>query len=143
VERLECPGLRDRVVATEQQLALAPDRVAEVLELEPVGVGQRDLDALDRSITADIDSRGDAVPWIVEKQRALAADHLELVADGHRGSAVEEADDVARKAEHAREDPIRTGRSEPRVAVHLFGLAAEETRPADRVAADVHQGAAV
>ena len=47
VQRLDHARLRERVGAAEQRLGLAADRVAQVLELEPVRVDRLDLDPLD------------------------------------------------------------------------------------------------
>src|SRR5207248_5505163 len=88
VQRLERARLSERIVTAEEQLALAADRVAEVLELEPVRVLWLDLDPLDTALAAELDHRHGAVPRIVEEERAFAADRLELVALDHRGAAV-------------------------------------------------------
>src|SRR6185503_12460015 len=118
--------LGHRVVAAEEQLAIATDRVAEVFELEPIRVDELDLDPLDLPRAAELDARHPAVPRIIKKERALAADGLELVALRHRRAAVEQGHHVTREAEHAGEDPISPRRPEPRLAVGLLGLAAEE-----------------
>src|SRR5579862_7766715 len=80
VQRLQYTRLAERVVAAEQRLRLAADRVAEVLQLEPVRVRVRKLDPLDLVSAAQLDHRLRAVPRVVEEDRALAADRLELVA---------------------------------------------------------------
>src|SRR5581483_6936240 len=54
--------LRDGVLAAEQQLPFTADRVAQVLELEPVGVDRLQLDALDAVVAADLDHRLVAMP---------------------------------------------------------------------------------
>ena len=66
----------------EQRLALAADRVAEVLQLEPVGVLRLQLDALGLAVAAQLERGRLAVPRIVEEDGALAADRLELVPIG-------------------------------------------------------------
>src|SRR5213592_2175713 len=80
VQRLERTSLTQRVLASEQQLGLAADRVAEVLELQPVRIDGLELDPLAAVVPAKLDDRVHAVPRVVEEERALAADHLELVA---------------------------------------------------------------
>src|SRR5579864_9064114 len=89
VQRLKRPGLAHRVLSAEQRLCLAADRVAEVLKLDPVRVDALELDALDAAVPPQLDHRVDAVPGIVEEERALAADRLELVAVRQRRAAVE------------------------------------------------------
>ncbi len=133
----------DRVLASEQQLGLAADGVAHVLELEPVGVLPRELDPLDAVAAAHLDHRHIAVPRIVQEERAFAADRLELVAVRHRGPAVEGREHVVREAQRPGEHPVGARRPEPGLAVDVLGLAAEEARAADVVTADVHQRAAL
>ena len=84
-----------------------------------------------------------AVPRIVEEERPLGADRLELVALGQRRAAVEERVDVAREAHRAAEDPVRPARADVGLAVHRLGLAGEQARAAHAVAAHVHQAAAL
>src|SRR5579872_4340527 len=67
VQRLEDASLCDRVVSAEQQLRLAADRVADVLQLQPVRVRVRHLDALDLAVAAQLDHGCVAVPRIVEE----------------------------------------------------------------------------
>src|SRR5712664_70444 len=117
MQRLKYPGLCDGVVAAEEQRAIAADRVAEVFDLEPVRVDQIELDPLDPSRTAKLDARHRAVPRIIEEQRALAADGLQLVALRHRGAAVEYGHHVARETEHPGEDPVGPRRPEPGLPV--------------------------
>src|SRR5262245_46826145 len=83
------------------------------------------------------------MPWIVEKERPLAPDRLELVSLGKSRSAVELREDVARKAHRAREDPVGAGRADELLPVHLLGLTGQQPRSTDAVAADVHEAPAV
>src|SRR5438093_12605225 len=99
MQRFHDPGLCDRVFATEEQLAIATDRVAEVFDLEPVRVDRIELDPLDASRTAELDARHLAVPRIVEEQPALAADGLQLVALRHRRAASRWGHPVSRGTE--------------------------------------------
>src|SRR6185312_11510136 len=116
VQRLECASLAECVLAAEQQLALAADRRTQVLELEPVRVGVLELDAFHAAVPAHLDHRLVAVPWIVEEERPLAADRLQLVAVCERGTAIERREHVAWETQCAGEDPIGTRRPEPRLA---------------------------
>src|SRR5262249_33612984 len=88
------------------------------------------------------DQRRAAVPRVAGEERALAADHLELVLVDEGGAAVEHREDVVGEAQRAREDPVGASRAVPRLAGGTFRLAAEEPRAADAVAADVEQRAA-
>ncbi len=83
------------------------------------------------------------MPWVVDEERGVAADRLELVTLRHRGAAVERRDDAARETERAGEHPVGPRRPEPRLAVHSLGLAPKEARSAHGVAPDVHQRAAI
>ncbi len=89
MQRFEGPRLCDSVVAAEEQLAVATDRVSEIFELELVGVGGIELDPLDPALTAELYAGHFAVPRIIEEERALAADGLQLVALRHGGAGVE------------------------------------------------------
>src|SRR3954453_2225831 len=71
VQRLDHSRLRDRILAAEQKLALAADRVAEVLELQAVRVHRLELDPLNSVFAPHLDHRLVAVPRIVEEERAL------------------------------------------------------------------------
>ena len=84
-----------------------------------------------------------AVPRIVEEERPVAADRLELVAFGKSRPAVELGEDVTREAHRAREDPVGSARADELLPVHALGLTAEQTRSTDAVAADIHQAAAL
>ena len=89
MQRFEGPSLCDSVVAAEEQLPIATDRVTEIFELELVGVDEIQLDPLDPSPTAELYARHLAVPRIIEEEGALAADGLQLVALRHGGTGVE------------------------------------------------------
>src|SRR2546427_6188836 len=143
MQRFEGPGLRDSVVAAEEQLAIATSRVTEIFELESVGVDEFEFDPLDPSLTAELYARHLAVPRIIEEERALAADGFQLVALRHGGTAVEEGHHGASEPEHAGEDPVGPRRSEPSLAVYPLPLAAKEARPADGVTTDIHQPATI
>src|ERR671935_1562368 len=80
IERLDRARVADGVVPAEQRLVPAADRVAQVLELEPVGVLGVEVDALDGAVAAQLDHRPARVPRIIEEERAVLADRLELVA---------------------------------------------------------------
>ena len=78
-----------------------------VLELELVRVRAIDLDAIERAVgAAQLDQRLDAVPRVVQEQRALGADRLELVARRQVEAAVERGQHVAREAQHAGEAAV-------------------------------------
>src|SRR5437764_4291069 len=85
----------------------------------------------------------DAVPGIVEEQRALATDGLQLVARRERRATVEGGEDIAGESQRPREDPIGAGGPEPGVAPDALRFAPEQPRPRDVVTADVHQGSAL
>src|SRR5437879_11880582 len=95
MQRFEGPGLRDSVVAAEEQLAIATDRVTEIFELESVGVDEFDFDPLDLSLTAELYARHLAVPRIIEEERALPADGFQLVGRRQACTAVGEGPHVA------------------------------------------------
>src|SRR5262249_25822314 len=127
----------------EQQLTLAADGGTDVLELEPVRIRVLELDPLNGSVAAPLDHRLVAVPRIVEEQRALAPDRLELVAIGERRGAVERGEHVAGEPQRAREGPVGACRPEPRLAPYALRLAAEQPGARDVVTPDVHQRAAL
>src|SRR5262249_44369843 len=126
VQRLERAHLTERVLAPEQRLRLAADRVAEILELEPVRVEPLDLDPLDPAAAAQLDAGVEAVPRVVDEERALAPERLELVALAERRAAVEQPDDVAREAHRRREHPVGAGRPVPRLGRDALRLAGEQ-----------------
>ena len=65
------------------------------------------------------------MPRIIKEEGALAADRLELVASGIAVPQSKSAS-TSGEAKRAAEDPVGAGRPEPRLAVRLLGLAAEE-----------------
>src|SRR5437588_9424 len=99
VQRLDDARVSDPVLATEQRLGTAADRVAQVVQLEPIGVRPVDLDPLDLTGTAELDHRAPCVPGVVEEERALLADRLQLVALRQDEPAVELPEGVAGEAE--------------------------------------------
>src|SRR5262249_28682191 len=144
IESLEHARLSQRVLAAQQRLGLAPDRVAQVLELQAVRIRWSDADFLSASRGSNLDSRRDPpVPWIIEEERTRAADDLELVnlrgveARGQLGQ------DAAGKEHRSREANVHTGRVSDRFAEDTGRRADEMTGGVDAVAADVHQCAAV
>src|SRR5258708_11965900 len=118
MQRFEGARLPDRIGPSEEELALATDRVTEVLELEPVGVDLLDLDPLDPAVATELDPRDQAMPRVVDEERSVAADHLELVTLRHRGAAVERRDHAARETERACVHPVVPRRGEPRLHAH-------------------------
>src|SRR5689334_16194910 len=105
-EGFDRPRVPDGVVATQHQLRLAADRLADVLELEAIGVDGLELDPLRLTPAAELDHGLARVPGIVEEQRSLAPNRLELVPRRQRGATVEEAEDVAWEPQRAGEDPV-------------------------------------
>ncbi len=100
--------------------------------------------ALERAVgAAQLDQRLDAVPGVVEEQRALGADRLELVARRQVEAAVERGQHVAREAQHGGEAAVHAARGEHVLARDPLGLAGQQSRAADAVAAHVHQRPAV
>ena len=80
MKRVERHRLTHRILASQQQLAPRRGSRPTVLQLEPVGVDGLELDPLDLSLAPQLDHRHAAVPRVVDEERALAPDHLELVA---------------------------------------------------------------
>ena len=74
MQRLEDAGLRERVVASEQRRALAADRVAQVLELQPVGIEALHLDALRRLLDREGIFAGVSSGAVVHVALKLAAE---------------------------------------------------------------------
>ena len=128
VQRLERPRLSDRVLAPEQQLPLPADRVRHVLELEPVGVDRLELDPLDLVPVPHLDHGHAAVPGVVEEERALAADHLELVAPRQRGAAIELREHAALEPHRPHEHPVGAGLPDPRQPSQRLRFAGEQPR---------------
>src|SRR5262245_43666365 len=111
MQRLERPRLPESVFPSEPQGGLAANRVAQVLELQTVRVDGLELDSLDAVVPAELNDGVDAVPGIVEEERAFAADRLEFVALGERGGAVEGGEHVPGKAQRSVEHPVRARRA--------------------------------
>jgi hypothetical protein len=86
-----------------------------------------ELDALDAAVTTHFDHGPVAVPRIVEEERALGPDSLELVTVRERGAAVERREHVTREAQRAGEDPIGARGPEPCLAPDALRLAAEQS----------------
>ena len=125
VQRLERARLAERVVAAEQQLALAADRVADVLELEAVGVLALELDPLDACRRGAARSPGSLQ---CHGSSRKSEPSLPIASSSSRsGSAVPQSksrDHVAGKRSVAVEDPVGAGRAEPRLAADALRLAA-------------------
>ena len=140
VERLDHPRLRERVLPPEQRLRLAGDRGGEVHELERVRVGRGHVDllAVEKHPAAQV-----RPPRRLEHERPVLADRLHALPVRQRERGVELRDDVAGEAERSVEVDVDARRADHLLAVHVLGLAAEQPRAADAVAADVHQRAAV
>src|SRR5207249_7271511 len=125
--RIDHPRLTDGVLAPQERIGSAPNSVAEVLELEPIRVDRLDLDPLHPGVATKLDHRLDAVPWIVEEERPIAPDRLELVTFGQGRPAVELGEDVAGEPHRACEDPVGAARADELLTVHLLGLTGEQT----------------
>src|SRR5829696_2973895 len=79
VEGFDSAGLGDGLLAVQERLRLAADRVREVLELEAIRVDRLEDGLLHRVVPAELDYRPPAVPRIVQEQRSLGTEDLELV----------------------------------------------------------------
>ena len=140
--RSRAPGRR--VGAAEQRRGLAADRRREVLDLEAVGVDRLDLDPLDgrrrgaaRSPACGSarDRRGTASPRR-RRPRARRARAMPKPASKCASTSSGEA--------HRRgEADVDAVAAEHLLGADALGLAGEQPRSADAVAADVHQRAAV
>src|SRR5205823_5679681 len=89
VQRLDHAGVADGILAAQERLPNPADRVAQVLQLGSVGVHPLDLDPLHLAAAAELDHRLPRVPRVVEEERALLADRLQLVARGQDEPAVD------------------------------------------------------
>ena len=98
VERLDRAGLSERVVTAEQRLRATANSSAHVLELQPVRVHRLELDSLGAVIPPHFEHRRPAVPGVVQEDRPLLADRLELVAHGQDEPAVDLGQDIARES---------------------------------------------
>src|SRR5438105_2577033 len=125
-ERFDRARVPDRIGAAEERLGPSADGVAQVLELEAVRISGLELDALDAGVAPHLDDGLLRVPRVVEEERALRPDRLELVALGQSGSAVEEREDVAGEAHRAGEDPVGPARPDELLAVDELRLAGDE-----------------
>ena len=150
VQRLDRPRLAERVVATEELRGAPRDRVGEVVELEPVRVPGLDRDRLDlgrllaagapgdRDVPAPVDP-----PGSLDDQHAVLPDDLHPLAPRRAERGLELPDDVVRAAQRPVERHVDPGRPRDLLAAHVLRVARDEADPADAVAADVHQRAAV
>src|SRR5262249_58185876 len=105
--------------------------VPEVLDLQLIRVHVVELDSVHSPVASKLDHRHDAMPGIVEEERAVAPDRLELVTLGQGGPAVELSEDVARKAHRAGEDPVGAARPDELLPVHPLRLAGKQTASPD------------
>jgi len=92
-------SLPERVVAAEERLRHAADRVGEVLELELVAVRLRDLDPLHLVAAAELQGGRADEPRISDDDRALGADRLEVSSVGQ----------VERRVDQRRQHADRVG----------------------------------
>ena len=122
---------------------LAADRGVHPLELEPVGVRRstsiRSTPSVRRSsITGSLQCHGSS---------RKSEPSVPIASSSSRfGSEVPQsnnATDVAREPQHPGEHPVGPARADVRRAGDALGLAREQARAADAVAADVHQRAAL
>src|SRR5919201_1478044 len=102
-----------------------------------------ELDPLEVAVPAQLDHGDTAAPRIVEEDRALLADHLQLVSLGQSETGVELRDHAVWEGQRASEHEI-----DPACTGHLLRgdalrLACQKPEAADAVAADVHQRPAV
>lgn len=125
---LHRPRLTDGILSAQKKRRLAVDGVAQILELEPVGVDRVELDPLDAVVATQLDHGLIAMPWVIEEERSLGADGLELVAFRQTRPAVEERVDISCEAHRAREHPVRAARADVRLTEDRLGLACEEAR---------------
>src|SRR5207247_4266626 len=108
----------------------------QVVQPEPVRIRALDLDPLHLGAAAQLDHRAPRVPGVVEEERALLADRLQLVALRQDEPAVELPEDVAGEAERRGELHVDAARAERLLAVDALGLAGQQPRAADAVAPD-------
>src|SRR3954447_21457375 len=125
MERLDGARLCDSVVAPEQWVCLPTDRVAQVFGLKLIRIDVLELDPFGPVRASQLDHRYEAMPRIVDEERPLASDHLELVTIGQRSAAVELGKNIPRKAQRAGEGPIGAARADELLPVELLGLARE------------------
>src|SRR5215208_4657270 len=143
VERFDRTSLPDGVAAAEQQRRAAANRVADILELEPIGVRRRDLDPLRSRLASKLDAGHMNVKRIVGEQASLLADELELVSERHDEAAVEVHNDIGGETERCDEDDVDAALADDLLRLELHGLAAERPDRVHAVTPDVHQRAAV
>ena len=103
VERLDGARLTERVRAPQPRRATAPDRARQVLELARYGSAASTASASAAPSGGAARSPGPPVPRVVDEQRPVRPDHLELVAARHVEAAVERAEHAAAEAQRAGE----------------------------------------
>jgi hypothetical protein len=118
--------LAHRVFAAEDRLRLTADGSAEVLELEAVGIGGRYGDLLHSAGGPELDYWSLAMPRVVEEERALLADRLQLVALQENQAGVELAQNVAREAHRPGEELVHAALAQYLLTVDLLRLAPEQ-----------------
>ena len=138
-ERGDRPCLAHRIVAAEQRRLLTADRAGEVLELQPVRVRVLDLDHLDLAAARQPEPDAPAVPGVLDEDRALRADHLERVPPREIEPAVELGQHVGRVGERPADAEVHPARREHLSCDDALGLASEEARRRDAVAAEVSE----
>ena len=122
----------------------AADRVAHVLELEPVGVRRARC-----SIRSTLPSRRSSITGTLQCHGSSRKSEpsLPIASSSSRSAIAVPQSKIAITSPGKRSVPVKTqsvpGRAEPRLAVHALRLAAEQARAADVVTADVHQRAAL
>ena len=65
--------------SAQERIGLPANRVAEVLGLEPIRVDVLELDPFDSIAAPQLDHRLEAMPRIVDEERAFGPDRFELV----------------------------------------------------------------
>ena len=116
---------------------------SEIFHLELVRIGRLHGDPLDAAVPPELDHGVLAVPGIVEEERALRADRLELVAvRRHVAQSNSASTSPGKRSEPVKAQSVPVGPMYARPKTRL-GLAPEQARAADAVAPDVHQRAAV
>src|SRR2546423_11886909 len=138
MEGVEGRRLADGVFAAENQRRLASDRGADVLELEPVGVGRLDADLLGSRVgPAQLDAGLTDRERLRNEDAAVRADQLQASAAGIDEAAVEDADDLLFERPRSCQDDVDAARPGDLLSPSAHRLAAEQPERVDAVRPDV------